>query len=202
MHSLTEIATLLRKFKLRKTPVYFSVFKLEYSFQSRILDLNGDKIVLQNPVPPSLISKVVHQSSYSLQIGTLCLQADSISSDGENIIFPIQQNKVLPEIRHEERFNFVSKAKASCKLLNPFDKRTMITKKIIGLPTSGISIRNDTDSEFFSPGLIIDRIEIYIAGKHLETREGKIIYKQKIINSEFEVFNQIGIKFSQSLEKV
>lgn len=197
-----ELKQELKKFKLRKTPVFLSCKNVDYIFQSKIVQIEQDNLLLLNSVPPHLIKQVVEQEHYVIHIGSIFLESKSISSNGEQIIFPIGQRKTAPDTRSEERFNFVTRSDASCNILNPYDNRTVLSKSIIGLSTSGISIRSSLRSKLFYPGLEIQKLDIIVSGSLLESRQGKVVYKKRVISEDFDEFSQVGIKFNTPLEKV
>ena len=56
---------------VEKKPVYFAAGNLNISFQSRILNIEKDRITILNSVPPEYISLTSRAPSFTVQINMI-----------------------------------------------------------------------------------------------------------------------------------
>lgn len=176
-------------------PIFLSSKNLDIIFQTKILDVEDDKLIIQNSIPPYLISKVVSASKFSILCQEYRLCTMAIQSNGKDIIFPVEDIEKIAEGRKDERFHFDSHEHVVLELLNPYDKQTVITKPVLEMSSSGLSIRTPNDSKLFSPKTKFSKMKILIDGKLYNQTDSTIIYKRKFLGLDHKKYYQIGFKF-------
>src|SRR5437764_586277 len=82
-----------------KNSVFFSGDGLPITFQTFILAVGTDHIVLENRIRPRFIRSVVNSKRFSLQARMVRFQCDHVGSDGEHLIFPLKEDSVIEETR-------------------------------------------------------------------------------------------------------
>ena len=114
---------------------------------------------------------------------------------GDTISFDIDSIEDLKDLRESERIYYSEKENIYLKILNPYDKMTMIKKTIIEMSEGGLSIRTDIDSRLFQSGNTIKSCQIYKNGTLLKSRDLEVIYAQRLICGQREKYLQVGFKF-------
>ena len=81
--------SMIKKAIQSKEQVFLSADNLPITFQTRLLKITQDFLVVYNAITPEYISKAITSRNFSLQIANLRFQAKKISSNGEHILFQI-----------------------------------------------------------------------------------------------------------------
>ncbi|MFW7377585.1 MAG: hypothetical protein ACOH5I_02100 [Oligoflexus sp.] len=194
-HINNSIFELIRECTDKRTPIFFSADGLDVVFQTQILVIRDDTIVLANSVPPQYITEVVKSSKYFVQIQMIRFVSEEINSDGVNIVFPLKSLKPIEDNRSAKRFPFEADEKVVVAMLNPYDKETVLHKSVIDISSTGLSIRSPVNSELYTPGTKFHNMKVIIKGKVYNQSDGTVIYKRKFLDQEGNSYYQVGIKF-------
>lgn len=178
-----------------KVPVIFSGDALDIVFQTVIFELNNDCVALANKVPAQYISKVMQSKSFGLQCKMLRFTTPKIMSDGENIVFTLSELNQLEETRQAERFPFQSEERVICKILNPFDEKTILVKSVLDMSATGVSIRCPRHSKLFQPGVKFSDLRVIIDGEQYNKTAASVVYTRKLMDMNARLRVQVGLKF-------
>jgi hypothetical protein len=188
--SLEEI----QHFIAEKKPVFFSTDKVPILFQTRILWADSTSIVLSNTISPMFITQVVHSANFFLQLEMTRFSANKITTDGVHIIFPWTSLQPIQESRKEIREIFTEET-AVVRFTNPVDGTTLLTKSVLDMSSTGLSMRVPQNSKLFDPGLEIKKMTILKNGKPQRTVFGKVVYRRMFFSNKQKLFAQVGIQF-------
>jgi hypothetical protein len=178
-----------------QTSAYFSANGVKIAFQTTLLSLEQNNLVIENSVPPRYIREVTQSNKFFLQVAMIRLHSERIASDGQNIIFPISDNSLIEEVRQEEREVFASDQKATAEILNPYDQETRIHKTLLDLSSSGLSLQTSFPSKLFQPDTFLPELLVRINGEIYKKTSGKVVYTRNLINQRGLMSIQVGIKF-------
>ncbi|MCB9228692.1 MAG: hypothetical protein H6618_03690 [Deltaproteobacteria bacterium] len=195
MASDKQLQSLIQQAITEKFSVFLSCTEVPVTFESRVVRMDGKTISLLNTVTPDFIRQVSKSSSFSIQIGNQKILTDQILTDGKYIMFPVPEASPGKNLRTEERVLFSDPDTCYCEILNPVDQQTILRKPILDLSRSGVSIRNDKETLLFTPGIIFQKIDIYVKNKKNDTFSGKVVYQRKLINIKGYASVQVGLKF-------
>jgi hypothetical protein len=179
-----------------KTPAYFSSESVPISFQTRLLEIAENHLVIENTVTFDYIKRVMMSGRFFFQVAMIRFQATSMSSDGVNIIFPLADNSLIEETRQAERFPFTPEEKVICEILNPYDQQTRISKPVLDMSAYGLSLRTTYESKLIQPGTFLPDIRVLIDGEPYKRASGNVVYQRRLMNLQGHVRIQVGIKFS------
>ena len=179
---------------VEKKPIYFAAGNLNISFQSRILNIEKDKITILNTVPPQYISLTSKATMFTVQINMIKLQVPEMRSDGQNIVLPFVNLQTVEESRIEERQVYGSTDQIYASFTNPFDGVTMISKPIMDMSETGFSLRTPERSLLFEPDSSIGDITIQVEGKEQKKCHGTVIYTRKFLSINRREFTQVGFE--------
>ena len=87
MKKTETVGNLLKELAENKAPVFLSTDDVDIVFQTTILSMTDDKLVLENRVPIEHITRFVESKKFFIQAQLLRLEADRIESNGQNIVF-------------------------------------------------------------------------------------------------------------------
>ena len=175
--------------------VYFSAQNLDITFETRIIAVQSDHVVLLNKIDPPNISRVTSSKRFGLQCHMLRFESNNIETDGENIIFPIKENSSITDTRQAERFPFTKEERVICEILNPIDRETKLKKTIIDMSATGVSLRTAFESKLFAPGTVFDELRVLIDGKPYTKTKAKVVYQRKLMDFKGLMRLQIGMQF-------
>lgn len=178
----------------RKGTVYFASDKADIVFQTLILTVKNDQIALKNKVPPKYIRDVMSSKEFYVQFEMARFIANSVTTDGENIIFPLKDLMQVDETREAERFPFDQEESVICELLNPYDKKTVLTKSVMDMSSAGLSIRTNFPSKLFSPNTFFDSIRVTIDGELYKAASGRVVYSRKLLDMRGKLKVQVGFQ--------
>jgi hypothetical protein len=181
-----------------KASVLFSGDKLPITFETQILAVEASRLVVENRVKPRFIRAVTESKRFSLQVQMVRFAADHITSDGEHIVFPLGEGSVLEETRQAERFSFTAEERVVLEVLNPYDGETRLSKSVMDMSATGLSIRTTLDSRLFQQGTYLPAIRVLIDGEPYMTGAGRVVYARKLIDAAGQLRTQVGIKFDAS----
>ena len=178
----------------RKGTVYFASDQVDIVFQTLILKVENDQIALKNKVPPQYIRRVMNSKEFYVQFEMARFIANSIHTDGENIIFPLKDLIQVDETREAERFPFDQEESVICELLNPYDKKTVLSKSVMDMSSAGLSIRTNFPSKLFSPNTYFDSMRIKIDGELYKAASGRVVYSRKLLDLRGKLKVQVGFQ--------
>jgi len=178
-----------------KQAVYISGDALPITFQTQVISMQADKLVLVNHIRPRFISAFMKSRAFGLQVGMVRFQADRILSDGEHMIFPLRKDSVIEETRQSERFYFNADERVIVEILNPFDNETKISKSVMDMSATGLSLRTTFDSMLFQPDTSLSNLRVLVDGELYKKGAGRVVYRRKLMDVSGHLRHQVGIKF-------
>ncbi|MGE0174244.1 MAG: hypothetical protein AB7T49_15715 [Oligoflexales bacterium] len=184
----------VQHFIAEKKPVFFSTDKVPILFQTKIVWADASSIVLANTISPEHITQVVNSGQFFLQLEMTRFSSSKISTDGVHVIFPWTSLQPIQESRKEIREIFKEET-AVVEFVNPADKTTKLSKSILDMSSTGLSMRVPQNSKLFEPGLQISKMTVVKGGKAVRTVSGKVVYRRLFYSNVQKLFAQVGIKF-------
>ncbi|MEZ4743272.1 MAG: hypothetical protein R3B45_12645 [Bdellovibrionota bacterium] len=178
-----------------RTPIYLSADALDISFQTKIIKIADNHLVLKNTITPEYIKTFMSSTHYFFQVSMLRHQCDKIKSDGAHIIYPISEQSLIKDERQSERFSFTAAENVVCEILNPYDQVTRITKQILDMSAYGLSFQTTYASNLIQAGAHLDEIRVMIDGEPYKITSGEIVYQRKLMNLRGQIRIQAGVKF-------
>ena len=148
-----------------KTPIFFAALDLGITFQTLILAVKDDHILIENRVKPRYISGVMASKRFTLQARMVRFQTDRVLSDGEHIVFPLKDDSVIEETRQAERYSFAADERVVTEILNPFDGETRLSKSVMDMSATGLSLSTTYESRLFRPDTYLQTIRVLIDGE-------------------------------------
>ena len=186
---------LIRQCYNKKHFIFFSADSLKVVFQTQILVVRENSLILANTIPPEYIADVMKADTFVLQIQMIQFIAKSISSDGANIVFPLEELKNVEDSRGAKRFLFDNDEEVVVEVLNPMDDETLIKKNVIDISSTGISIRSKIDSKLYTPGILFKNMKVIIDGKIYNKCNGRVVYKRLFLDKLGQSYYQVGLRF-------
>jgi len=175
--------------------VFISGDSLQITFQTFILAVHADHVTLSNRIKPRFISAFVASRAFSLQAGMVRYQSDHISSDGEHMIFPLKADAVIEETRQAERISFAADERVIAEILNPFDGETRLSKAVMDMSSTGLSLRTSFESKLFQPETYLPQIRVLIGGEIFKQGPGRVVYRRNLMDLGGQMRSQVGVKF-------
>jgi len=175
--------------------VFISGDNLQITFQTFILAVHADHVTLSNRIKPRYISAFVASRAFSLQAGMVRYQSDHITSDGEHMIFPLKADAVIEETRQAERISFAADERVIAEILNPFDGETRLSKAVMDMSSTGLSLRTSFESKLFQPETYLPHIRVLIGGEVFKQGPGRVVYRRNLMDLGGQMRNQVGVKF-------
>lgn len=179
----------------RKSPVFFSASDVKIVFQSQILVVKNQSIVLANTLPPEYITRVVQSQQFFLKIQAVRFVSERITTDGVHILFPLEGLRMIEDSRSSVRLMFDASERVMLEVINPVDQETVLRKAILDLSSTGLSIRTPTLSKLYSPGQRFEKMKIIMDDKIYNQVDGHVVYQQTFLNQKGKSFCQVGFKF-------
>lgn len=187
-------AVIMEAFTQRQ-PVLLSGSALDVTFQTYIVSVETSHLLLENRIKPKWISAFIASQGFSLQAGMVRFAATEVASDGERLVFPLKEDSVIEETRQAERFSFAADEKVVSEILNPFDGETRLTKSVIDMSATGLSLRTAYQSDLFEPGTVLPEVRVLIGGELYKQAQGRVVYRRKLMDLQGQMRMQVGIKF-------
>jgi hypothetical protein len=181
-------------FRLRQS-VFISGDGLPITFQTFIVATHSDHLLLANRIKPRYVGDFICSHAFSLQVGMVRFQSDRVSSDGENIVFPLKDDSVIEETRQAERFSFTADERVIAEILNPFDGETRLSKSVMDMSATGLSLRTTFESKLFQPDTYLPNMRILIDGELYKKGPGRVVYRRKLMDLGGQMRTQVGVKF-------
>jgi hypothetical protein len=178
-----------------KTPVFFAALDPAITFQTFILAVKDDHVLMENRVKPRYIRQVAGAKGFTLQARMVRFKTDRIGSDGEHIIFPLKGDSVIEETRQAERYSFAADERVVTEILNPFDGETRLSKSVMDMSATGLSLSTTYESRLFRPDIFLPTIRVLIDGEPYTQAAGSVVYNRKLIDLSGQLRTQVGIKF-------
>lgn len=185
---------LLHESSAQKRSVYFSSDSVDIVFQTHLLTVAANHVVLANYVTLDYIRAVASAKKFFLQCQMVRFAADQVSTDGVNILFPLTSLTAIEETRQSQRFPFEPEEHVICEFTNPVDGITKLTKGVMDMSATGLSLRAHA-SHLFEPGLSIPEIKVTIDGAPYTKTSGTVVYRRKLMDMKGKLRMQVGLKF-------
>jgi hypothetical protein len=178
-----------------KVPVLFSGDGLNITFQTHILKVDSVRVMLENRVPPRFIRAVANSKNFSLQARMVRFQSERIETDGEHLIFPLGENSLIEETRQSERFSFAAEERVIVEILNPYDGETRLSKAVMDMSATGMSLSTTFESQLFKPDTVLPSLRVMIDGELYTQARGRVVYNRKLLDLSGQLRTQVGVKF-------
>jgi len=178
-----------------KSSVFFSGDGTDITFQSELVKVTDDFLHIENTVLPHYIRDLLKSKNFSLMVQMVRFKANKISTNGKDLIFPLEEDSVIQETRGSERFIFSAEERVMCEILNPYDNQTRLTKSVMDMSATGVSIRTAYASMLFSTGTKFSNLKILIDGEIYREADGAVVYARKLLDPKGHLKTQVGIKF-------
>ena len=185
----------------QRSSVFFSAEGLDITFETGMIEVEDSCLVLENRVKPEYINAVCSATQFLLQCRMIRFGSASIKTDGEHILFPLSQKSIIEETRTTERFPFTAEERVICEILNPFDGETKLSKSVMDMSATGLSIRTSYDSKLFQPGTLFKSMRVLIDGEPYSQNPGRVVYGRKLLDLKGKLRLQVGIKFEPAAPK-
>lgn len=182
-----------------RIPAYFSGDSVDATFETRIAAISESHLSLVNRVPPTFIASVTKSKKFYLQCQMYKFEATEIDTDGVNIHFPLDGLSSLEGTRLAERFPFSKEEKVVCQFTNPFDGETIVTKRVIDMSATGLSIRTPSEGKLFKPGLQIPELKVLIDGRPYARSSARVVYSRRLLDYSGRLRLQVGLQFLSEL---
>lgn len=192
-----NILEILTAIKQNNKEVILSTDSTSYSFLTRIKSVAGNRIVLLNSIPPSLIKSALESTESYLSMQGTSLRGEKLSGDGKHLFFTVLSDSSHTETRGEERLSFDPDENVNVEFLNPLDKKTTFKRKVLDISPSGFSFESYFDSKLFDKGQIIENIDIKFGDKKMKHFSAKVMYKKRLFDTLHRQRYQIGLKIEQ-----
>ena len=187
--------TILKEAMRDKAPAFLSGNELDITFQTQLIHLEDHQVVIENRVPPEHICQLLKSRNFSLQVNTFRFEGQVLKSDGKNMIFPIKDEAFVSETRRSTRFSFKVNEQVICEILNPYDGETLLSKRVMDLSATGLSLRTALESQLFRPGTHLPQLKVLIDGEPYRQNPARVVYNRKLIDLGGKLRLQVGIKF-------
>ena len=176
--------------------VYLTGDGLDIRFQTRIVDVQADRLVLNNNVTPEYLKQFLKSRNFYVQIFLVNFRADSIDTDGKNILIPLKESLNIKETRQSVRNEFFPHRKEFCKFINPFDNKTPLRKRLMDLSEDGFSLVSFVETKLFGLGLVIKDIAFFSEKKDTKmTRNAEVKYIKTLVDINGKRHVQVGFEF-------
>jgi hypothetical protein len=189
-----DLQSILKECQKLRTPVYIASSGLDIAFQTIIHEIDSNSVVLENMVRPEFIERFAKGTTYFLQCKMVRLQSTSLTPRGTFMVFKIEDNSLTEETRQAERFMFAPEEKVIADILNPFDHSTILQRHVIDMSATGLSIRINSSTTPFKPGVRLPDIKVHIDGKLWTSCQADVVYNRKFMDLGGHLRIQVGMK--------
>lgn len=186
---------LLKSCLTEKTTIIMSADNLDTVFQSHILEIGDNFVAIENRVPPAMIKQFISSKNFNFQAKMSRFTASTLNSDGVNILFPLSGLTEIEETRMAERFPFDDEERVICELTNPFDNKTILSKTVLDMSATGVSIRCPKPSRLFQPNQRFEAVKVIIDGEAYTKAIATVVYTRKLLDLSGKLRVQVGLKF-------
>ena len=174
--------------------VFFSSEGVDIVFQTHIIEVASNHVVLANKVTPEYIRKVREGKRFFLHCQMVRFVTEQIDTDGVHILFPLMSLKVIEETRQSQRFPFDPEERVICEFFNPYDSETRLEKTVMDMSATGISLQTH-HSQLFQPGTKFPEMRVLIDGEPYTKAAGTVIYLRRLMDQHGKLRVQVGFKF-------
>jgi hypothetical protein len=189
-----DLHSILKECQKLRTPVYVASNGLDIAFQTLIHQIDAQTVTLENMVRPEFISRFATGSKFFLQCKMLRLQSSKVTPRGSYMVFHIEDNSLTEETRQAERFMFAPEEKVIAEILNPFDRATKLRRHVIDMSATGLSVRINSPTTPFQPGVRLPEIKVHIDGKLWTNCSADVVYNRKFMDLGGHLRVQVGLK--------
>ena len=188
--------TLIRAAWQEERYVYLTGDGLDIRFQTKIVDVRDDRLVLSNSVAPQHLKQFLTSRNFYVQIFLVNYRSDSIDTDGKNILIPLKDSLNIKETRQSVRNEFFPHREEFCQFVNPFDNKTPVRKRLMDISEDGFSLVTFVETKLFDLGLVIKDIEFFSDKKDQRmTRNAKVKYIKTLLDINGKQHVQVGFEF-------
>jgi hypothetical protein len=191
-----EILHLLQESYEREEPLVFSPSGVAISFFCLIREIEGDTVILQNPVKPAMAKDVMNSEQFFVFCRSYRIEALDFSPQGQDLSFRVPPAAHLSQERTKERTYYSEKDDAHIMIAHPFDKGTVIRRKLIDTSEGGLSFRARKMTSFIASGRTLPSLRMVVRGEDLGERSGTIVYVTRIVDPSGDSYHQVGVQFA------
>lgn len=178
-----------------KESVLFSASSMNAAFQTHIVSIHENNLIISNTIPPKHITQIVKSNTFIVQLDMIRCVSNEIHSDGVNIVFPLNRLKILEDNRGAPRRMVRGKESATLRFVNPIDKVTVLEKKVLDISTTGLSFANPIESKLYSKGRELYDLDVMIGNKKTHYEKASIIYNRTLFGEDGRSHVQVGLQF-------
>lgn len=181
-------------------PLILSPHETPISLFCELASVDDDFVLIGNPIPPQLAPYVMFASSYNLFCRSYWIKSHKLVPHGTQLKFYLESfgNKDIQ--RTLARQTFSERDRAFVEIQHPFDKATVLRRRIFDLSAGGISFRARRQTPFMQAPRMLPQMKIFINSELVDTRGGQIVYVKQIIDENGENHFQVGVRFDNSKE--
>jgi hypothetical protein len=196
-----EMIEILKVAASRDEPAVLTPKGLAASFFCPILSVSEEEVIVLSPIPPEMAEKVVSSPGFVLFCRSYKIEADKLSPKGKGLVFSIPREAELSQGRNDERVYAEGSNDNYILIKHPYDKGTEIKRQLIDTSKGGFSFRARKITSLIQTGRVLNGVRIFIDGSLVSTRNGKIVYVTRIIDSLGSSSFQVGVKFTESISE-
>lgn len=178
----------------QKQSVFLSAEPFETVFETKIIGLDEQHLILKNTISFDAITYFLSRPSFRLSVLSASLLSPKITSNGKDILFPIENQAYFESFKHLSGICILGKDDWEFECINPIDETTKLTKKILELSEIELSFQSEDFSMLFEPDLMLEAIKIFKHKKLIKQTKGQVLYKKLLIKSNGLQMSQIGVK--------
>lgn len=181
-----------------KQPLFLTPKGKSFSFLCTPIGIIEDSIVFRNSIPIDILPEVVTSTEFTLACRDYQVVSAALFAHGTDIRFPTHHISLLPQSRTEERVVFSAEDNAEVAIYHPFDKGTILKRRLYDLSKGGLSFRAHFQTNLIQPGRILAKMKITTPFRTEETLSGRVIYVKKIYEENKKSYSQVGVQFINS----
>jgi hypothetical protein len=187
--------------EIKKELVILKSSALDTSFETRIIEIQNNSIVLKNPVPMESIGAFIGAEKYLLQVRDLTFKGRSVEGSGVNMRFWLTESEPVDQLssskRKSDRTYFQDDENVYCEFTNPIDKITKLKKRMVDISQSGFSLITIGKSKLFKNGLQLKNVRIFGDIEEEITCDAEVRYSRNYISLSGESCNQVGLQITK-----
>lgn len=168
-------------------------------YQAQIINVQPNSVTLSNKVPYTHIADVMQRKRFGLQCKMTRFSSRRVDSDGENMVFVFSELEEIEETRQSERFPFEHEEKVICEIRNPVDQKTILSREILDMSATGLSLRCAKPSALFRPGRYFPELRVIINGQIYQNTSGTVVYTRQMMDLNAKLRVQVGMKFETKI---
>lgn len=203
--TLANWAEKLKELRLSETPSVMAVLAyagVDIDFQTTIVRIEEDRIVIKNPISPERITEFLSASAYYLQCHMLRFTCKNIEHDGYHLHFLPEQAETVVNMRKSSRLSLAHDHGANCLVKGQtVDQSIDLNCPIFDLSDDGISFGaelSQKDALRVSDQTVFD-IDIHLSSGHVYRGQGRVVYSRKIQDLQKNLSLNVGMAFLAEL---